>query len=154
MYDDLWTGAKCMYKCEPVVSDGGELIVYAPHITSPSYTHGHVLESIGYHVRDYYLQQPDRFRDVPRAPMAISTYVKGTGTYVNGVERPRIRVLLATGIPRDVCEKANLGYIDPADVDFDEWRGREEQGILFVEHAGETLYLPDESRNKPAASPP
>ena len=32
-YDDMWTGAKGFYKVEPVVADGGEVIVYAPHIT-------------------------------------------------------------------------------------------------------------------------
>ena len=33
MYADLWTAAKGMYKLEPVVADGGELVIYAPHIT-------------------------------------------------------------------------------------------------------------------------
>jgi len=32
MYDDLWVAGKCMYKLEPVVADGGELIIYAPHV--------------------------------------------------------------------------------------------------------------------------
>jgi hypothetical protein len=40
MYDDLWTGGKCMYKIEPVVADGGEVIIYAPHITEISSVHG------------------------------------------------------------------------------------------------------------------
>ena len=26
------SAGKCMYKLEPVVADGGELIIYAPHI--------------------------------------------------------------------------------------------------------------------------
>ena len=33
MYDDIWTGAKGFYKVEPVVADGGQVILYAPHIT-------------------------------------------------------------------------------------------------------------------------
>lgn len=143
MYDDLWTGGKCMYKCEPVVADGGELIIYAPHITSFSYTHGHILEETGYHVRDYYLHQPERFTHIPPAVKAVSTYLKGSGTYENGVEKPRIRVTLATGIPRELCEKAGVGYLDPATIDFNDWRNREDEGIFFVEKAGETLYLLD-----------
>src|SRR5205823_11569733 len=55
MYDDLWVGGKCMYKLEPVVADGGELIIYAPHITEISVTHGKLIEQIGYHCRDYFL---------------------------------------------------------------------------------------------------
>jgi lactate racemase len=31
MYDDLWTAAKAMYKTEPAIADGGEVIIYAPH---------------------------------------------------------------------------------------------------------------------------
>ena len=46
MYDDIWTAGKCMYKLEPVVADGGTLIIYAPHITEVSYTHGRVLDEI------------------------------------------------------------------------------------------------------------
>jgi nickel-dependent lactate racemase len=140
MYDDLWTAGKCMYKLEPVVSDGGELIIYAPHITEVSYTHGKILDEIGYHVRDYFLKQWERFRHVPGGVMAHSTHVKGIGTYEDGVERPRINVVLATGIPEERCRRINLGYRDPATIRFEEWQGREHEGILFVPKAGEILY--------------
>ena len=148
MYEDMWTGGKCMYKCEPVVADRGEIIIYAPHVSSFSVTHGHILQKIGYHVRDYYLKQMGRFAGIPRVAMAISTYVKGSGTYENGVEKPRIRVSLATAIPREACERAGLGYVDPTTIDADQWRDREDEGILFVEKAGETLYLPQEDAPK------
>ena len=46
MYDEIWTGAKGMYKMEPVVADGGELIIYAPHITEVSYTHGRIIDEM------------------------------------------------------------------------------------------------------------
>ena len=32
-YEEIWTAAKGMYKLEPIVADGGEVIIYAPHIT-------------------------------------------------------------------------------------------------------------------------
>ena len=44
MYDDIWTGAKGMYKLEPAIADGGEVVIYAPHITEVSYVHGHYLD--------------------------------------------------------------------------------------------------------------
>ena len=40
MYDDLWTAAKGMYKMEPAVADGGEVVIYAPHVTEVSHMHG------------------------------------------------------------------------------------------------------------------
>ncbi len=140
MYDDLWTAAKGMYKLEPVIADGGEVIIYAPHITEISYTHGRIIDEVGYHVRDYFVKQWDRFKDKPWGVLAHSTHLRGAGTYENGIERPRIQVTLATGIPRERCEKVNLGYLDPATVNIDEWAGRESDGLLLVPHAGETLY--------------
>ena len=142
LYDDLWTAAKGMYKTEPAVADGGEVVIYAPHVDEVSYTHGKVLDEIGYHCRDYFLKQWDRFKGYPWGVLAHSTHVKGLGTYDadTGVENPRIRVTLATGIPRERCERINLGYLDPAAVNAGEWEGREPAGILVVPHAGEMLF--------------
>ncbi|MFP4029645.1 MAG: lactate racemase domain-containing protein [Candidatus Brocadiia bacterium] len=140
MYDDIWTAGKCMYKLEPVLADGAELIIYAPHIDEISYTHGKVLDRIGYHVRDYFLKRMDQFRDVPRAVMAHSTHVKGIGRFEDGVEKPRVNVVLATRIPPERCEKVNLGYMDPDTIDPEEFRGRENEGILCVPDAGESLF--------------
>jgi len=140
MYDDLWTGAKAMFKIEPVVADGGELIIYAPHISEVSYTHGSLIDQIGYHTRDYFLEQMDRFRDIPKCVLAHSTLLKGLGTFEGGVERTRVKVTLATGISKERCQRINLGYLDPTEIDPSEWENREDEGILLVREAGESLY--------------
>jgi nickel-dependent lactate racemase len=140
MYDDLWTGGKCMYKLEPVVADGGELIIYAPHIKEVSVTHGDIIEKIGYHTRDYFVNQMEKFKDIPGGVMAHSTHVKGIGSFDNGVEKPRVNVVLATSIPEDLCRKINLGYKDPNSINIDEWKNRESEGFLYVPKAGEWLY--------------
>src|SRR5262249_24978175 len=123
MYDDIWTAAKGMYKLEPAIADGGEVIVYAPHVDEISYTHGHLIDEVGYHVRDYFLKQWDRFKDYPGGVLAHSTHLRGIGTYdaASGIERPRIEVTLATGISEERCRRVNLGFIDPAIVNLDEW---------------------------------
>ncbi|HEX5175613.1 MAG TPA: lactate racemase domain-containing protein, partial [Chthoniobacteraceae bacterium] len=140
MYDELWVGGKCMYKLEPVVADGGELIIYAPHIREISLTHGDVIRRIGYHCRDYFLKQWDQFKDLPWGTIAHSTHVRGIGTFENGIERCRIQVTLATGIPRELCEEVNLGYRDPATIRPEDFANREEEGVLLVPKAGEMLY--------------
>jgi nickel-dependent lactate racemase len=140
MYDDLWTAGKCMYKLEPVVADGGELIIYAPHVTEISYTHGAIIDQVGYHCRDYFAGQWDQFKQYPWGVLAHATHVKGAGVYEGGVERPRINVVLATGIPEERCRRVNLGYRDPRSIDPKQWMGREAEGFLCVEKAGETLY--------------
>lgn len=140
MYDDMWVGGKCMYKLEPVVADGGDLIVYAPHITQISEVHGALIQKLGYHTRDYFLKQWDRFQDESWGVVAHSTHVRGVGTYEDGVEHDRILVTLATQIPEDVCRSINLGYRDPASIRVEDYAGREDEGILYVPEAGEMLY--------------
>ena len=140
MYDELWVAGKCMYKMEPVVADGGELIIYAPHMHEISVTHGKLIEQVGYHVRDYFTKQWDKFKDVPWGVLAHSTHVRGGGTYEDGVEKPRVRVTLASGIPREVCERINLGYRDPATIDIESFANREHEGVLLVRKSGEYLY--------------
>lgn len=139
-YDDLWTAAKAMYKTEPVVENGGEIIIYAPHLTDISVTHGQLIEQIGYHVRDYFLKQWETFSSFPWTVLAHSTHVKGAGSFEHGLEQPRIQVTLATGIPEEVCRRINLGYRDYRSLEPADWAGREDEGLLLVENAGEHLY--------------
>ena len=140
MYDELWVAGKCMYKLEPVVADGGELIIYAPHMKEISATHGAHIEHVGYHVRDYFTKQWDQFKHLPWGVLAHSTHVRGTGTFENGIERPRVQVTVASQIPREVCERINLGYRDPASIDVESFADREDEGVLLVRKAGEHLY--------------
>jgi len=140
MYDDVWVAGKCMYKLEPVVADGGELIIYAPHLNAISHTHGKLIEQVGYHVRDYFTKQWDRFKDMPWGVLAHSTHVRGGGTFESGVENPRVQVTLASQIPPEVCQRINLGYRDPATIDVESFANREAEGVLLVRKAGEYLY--------------
>lgn len=140
MYWELWTAGKCTYKLEPVVADGGQVIIYAPNLSEISVTHGELIRQVGYHTRDYFLHQWNRFKDVPRAILAHSSHVKGIGTFVNGVEHPRMEVTLATALPEALCREINLGYLDPRAIDPTEYEKREDEGILVVPNAGEMLF--------------
>lgn len=137
-YDDMWTGAKGFYKVEPIVADDGQVVIHAPHITEIAPTHP-VVSQIGYHCRDYFIAQWDRFSDLPWGDIAHSTHLRGAGTYdeVNG-ERCRVTVTLATGIPESVVRSVGLDYLDPAAVDVAEWQT--DPGTLVVPDAGEDLY--------------
>ncbi|MQA33750.1 lactate racemase domain-containing protein [Modestobacter roseus] len=137
-YDDMWTAAKGFYKVEPVVADGGEVVIYAPHITEISAMHPEINE-IGYHCRDYFVAQWDRFSHLHWGVLAHSTHLRGAGTYdsVHG-EQCRLRVTLATGIPEEIVRGANLDYLDPAEVDLA--AAAADPGMLFVPEAGEVLF--------------
>jgi len=140
MYGEIWTAGKAMYKLEPVLADGGELILYAPHVREISATHGRAIRQVGYHCRDYFLKQWDRFKDHPWGVLAHSVHVHGLGTWERGVETRRARVTLATGISPEVCREINLGYRDPASIQVEKFANREDEGVLVVPRAGEILY--------------
>ncbi|MEU7906556.1 lactate racemase domain-containing protein [Actinoplanes sp. NPDC049118] len=137
-YDDMWTGAKGFYKVEPIVADGGQVILYAPHITRISAMHPEI-ERIGYHCRDYFLKQWDRFAGFHWGVLAHSTHLRGAGTWDPGDgERGRVTVTLATGIPEKVVRGANLDYLDPRAVDLDAYAADPE--TFTVPQAGEVLF--------------
>jgi nickel-dependent lactate racemase len=140
MYDELWTAAKAMYKLEPVVATGGEVIIYAPHLEEISFVHGKYIQEIGYHVLDYFLDQWDQFKNIPLGVLAHSTHVRGSGSFEKGRESPNVKVTLSSRIPAEICEQISLGYKNPAEIDVNKWKNREDEGILFVPKAGEMLY--------------
>ena len=139
-YSELWVAGKVMYKLEPVVADKGRVIIYGPHITRVSDVWGQMIERIGYHTRDYFLGRLDQFSDIPLGVLAHSTHVRGLGSYENGLEKPRIEVILATSIPEETCRRINLGYLDPTAINLEDYKNREEEGVLFVDQAGEILH--------------
>jgi nickel-dependent lactate racemase len=140
MYSDLWVGGKGMYKTDPIVKDGGEVILFAPHIHEISKTHGEFLLKIGYHIRDYFLSRWDHYSQYPWGILAHSTHVKGRGIYENGLELPRIQVTVASSIPADIIKQVNLNYQDPEKINAQEWMNKQGEDILVVPHAGEILY--------------
>jgi len=141
MYDEMWTAGKCMYKLESVVADGGELIIYAPELDHLSDVYGDDLTRIGYHCVNYFTKQWDKFKDEQGGVLAHSCNVRGIGEFEDGVEHPRITVTFATAMSEEYCKSINVGYRDPSSIDHDEFKDREDEGILYVEKAGEMLYL-------------
>lgn len=140
MYDELWTAAKAMYKLEPAVEPGGEVIIYAPHLDVVSHVHGKYIYEVGYHTLGYLLKDWERYKHIPLGVLAHSTHVRGSGIMENGVEKPNIRVTLASKIPPEECARLNLGYLDPAEIDIHDFEGRLDKGVLIVPRAGEMLY--------------
>jgi nickel-dependent lactate racemase len=137
-YQDMWTGAKGFYKVEPVVADGGQVVLYAPHISEIASTHP-AIEEVGYHCRDYFVKQWDRFKHLHWGDLAHSTHLRGAGTYdhISG-EHDRVTVTLATGIGAGRTRAVNLDYLDPGEVDPAAWAA--ERDTLVVPDAGEELY--------------
>jgi len=140
-YDELWVGGKASYKLGGIIEDAGELIIYAPHLTKISETHGALIEKYGYapleSVRDMLgVSQELRENLCIAAHLAHVSYagrVDETGKIV-----PRYQITMATGLDQATCERVNLGYLDYRSVDL---RGlRSQPDTLVVEDAGRDLY--------------
>ncbi len=140
MYDELWTAAKAMYKLEPAIALGGELIIYAPHLDVISHVHGKYIYEIGYHTLPYFLNDWERYRHIPLGVLAHSTHVRGSGVMDAGIEKPNVNVTLASRVPPADCTRLNLGYQNPDDINIEAWKDREDEGVLYVPRAGEILY--------------
>lgn len=137
-YEDIWTAAKGFYKLEPVVADGGEVILYAPHVTEISVVHTEIYD-IGYHCRDYFVGQWERFAGVHWGVLAHSTHLRGAGTWTaTDGEHCRVDVTLCTGIPEEKVRRANLGYLSPSDFDLAAYEA--DPDTMVVPNAGETLF--------------
>lgn len=139
-YDELWVGGKASYKLGAIVEEGGELIIYAPHLTRISATHGALIEKYGYapleQVRDM-VSGSDELRAnlCVAAHLAHVSYASGRG---GGA--PRYRITLATALPQDVCARVNLGFLDWRAFRRDRYES--DPDTLVVEEAGRDLYLP------------
>jgi len=140
MYDELWTAGKAMYKMEPAVAMGGEVVIYAPHLDVVSFVHGKFIYEVGYHILPYFLNDWKRFKHYPLGILAHSTHVRGSGMMESGIEKANVRVTLASKIPAADCARLNLGYLNPAKIDVAAWQDHEDEGILYVPRAGEILY--------------
>ena len=138
-YQDIWTAAKGMYKVEPAIADGGEVIIYAPHVKDFAVSHPE-LEQIGYHCMPFFTEQWDKYGHFPGGLLAHSTHLRGQGTYSEAEgEHCRITVTLATGISEERCRAMNLNYLDPASVDIEAFP-KDDADYLFIPHAGEMLF--------------
>jgi len=140
-YDELWVGGKASYKLGAIVEDGGELIIFAPHLTKLSETHGALIEKYGYAplevVRDM-LGASQELREnlciaAHLAHVAYAGRVDAGGNVV-----PRYRITMATGIDEETCTRVNLGYVDHRR--FDPAAFASDADTLIVKDAGRDLY--------------
>lgn len=141
-YDEMWVGGKASYKLGGIIEDGGELVIYAPHLKGISTTHGALIEKYGYapieQVREM-VEGSDELRAnlCVAAHLAHVSYAGRIGA--DGRFEPRYRITLASGIPEDVCRRVKLGFAECGSIDVG--AARLDPDTLVVEHAGRDLYL-------------
>lgn len=143
-YDEMWVGGKASYKLGAIVEDAGELLIYAPHLTQLSETHGGLIEKYGYAPLEVVRDMIGASKELQEnlciaAHLAHVSYASRkdeTGKVV-----PRYKITMATGLSEETCRRVNLGYLDPHEFNLDSFRN--DPDTLIVENAGRDLFKVD-----------
>jgi nickel-dependent lactate racemase len=141
-YDELWVGGKASYKLGGIIDQGGELIIYAPHLHSISETHGMLIEKYGYAPLDRVREMVALSTEL-QANLAVAAHLAHV-SYAgqrdeNGRVVPRFQITMASALDEATCARVNLGFMDHRQFrrqDYDS-----DPGTLVVERAGRDLYL-------------
>ena len=143
-YDELWVGGKASYKLGAIIEDGGELIIFAPHLTKLSETHGRLIEKYGYapleSVRDM-LGASQELRENLCIAAHLAHVAYAGRLDEEGRMIPRYRITMATGIDEATCKRVNLGFLDYRTFDYESLGG--DPDTLIVKDAGRDLYKPE-----------
>jgi len=142
-YDEMWVAGKASYKLGAIIEEGGELVIYAPHLKGISTTHGRLIEKYGYAPLEQVREMVDG-SDELSANLCVAAHlahVSYGSRLADGKIAPRYAITLASAIPADVCARVKLGYAPLASIDVD--AARRDPDTLVVENAGRDLYLVD-----------
>jgi hypothetical protein len=138
----MWVGGKASYKLGGIIEEGGELIIYAPHLNQISATHGKLIEKYGYAPLEQVREMVEGSEEL-RANLAVAAHlahVSYSGSRnAEGRVVPRFRIVLASAVPEESCRRVNLGYMDPRT--FHRANYENDPDTKIVEDAGRDLYL-------------
>lgn len=142
-YEDLWVGGKASYRLGGVVEDGGELLIYAPQLTSVSETHGRDIIRFGGYaplekVKDLVATSAE-LRDNLCVAAHLSQVAFAGRRDENGDLTTRYNITLASALDAETCGKLNLSFMDVADFQISNYE--KDHDTLIVERAGRDLYL-------------
>jgi len=141
-YDDLWVGGKASYRLGPVIEEDGALIIYAPHLTMISETHGALIKRYGYapleKIRELVAQSAELQQNLCVAAHLAHVSFAGRRLADDTIV-PRYSITLASAVDADTCRRVNLRYMDPRTFRRENYEG--DPDTLIVEQAGRDLYL-------------
>jgi nickel-dependent lactate racemase len=140
-YDELWVGGKASYKLGAIIEEGGELIIYAPHLSRLSETHGALIEKYGYAPLESVRDMLGVSREL-RENLCIAAHLAHVA-YAGRLDDegrvvPRYKITMASGLDEETCRRVNLGYLDHRTFDAETLRS--DPDTLIVKDAGRDLY--------------
>lgn len=147
-YDEMWVGGKASYRLGAVIVEGGELIIYAPHLRHLSETHGHLIEKYGYAPIEVVSEMVSQSAEL-MANLCVAAHLAHVSYAGRRDERgrivPRYQITLASQIDEETCRRVNLGYMDYRAFRRENYEN--DPDTLIVERAGRDLYLVEPLRS-------
>jgi len=141
-YDELWVGGKASYKLGAIIEEGGELIIYAPHLRSISETHGRLIEKYGYAPLDRVREMVALSTEL-QSNLAVAAHLAHVSYAGQRDEQgrvvPRYRITMASALDEETCRRVHLGFMDYRKFRREEYE--HDPDTLVVERAGRDLYL-------------
>ncbi|MDQ6786724.1 MAG: lactate racemase domain-containing protein [Acidobacteriota bacterium] len=139
-YEELWVGGKASYKLGGVIEEGGELIIYAPHLRCVSETHGALIERFGYapleKIKALLVESGEL--QINLCVAAHLAHVAFAGKNADKFSA-RFQITLASQIDAETCRRLNLNYSDYRNFRLEIYEN--DSDTLVVERAGCDLYL-------------
>lgn len=141
-YDELWVGGKASYKLGGIIEEGGELIIYAPHLRAISETHGLLIEKYGYAPIDRVREMVALSTEL-RSNLAVAAHLAHV-SYAGSRDEtgkviPRYSITMASALDEATCRRVNLGFMDHREFRRENYA--QDPDTLVVERAGRDLYL-------------
>src|SRR3989441_5136570 len=147
-YDELWVGGKASYKLGAIIEEGGELIIYAPHLRSISETHGRLIEKYGYapldRVREMVALSTELQNNLAVAAHLAHVSYAGQRDEAGRVI-PRYQITMASALDEATCRRVNLGFMDHRAFRRENYEN--DPDTFLVERAGRDLYLVEPQEN-------
>src|SRR5438094_5762301 len=141
-YDELWVGGKASYKLGGIIEEGGELIIYAPHLRSISETHGLLIEKYGYAPLDRVREMVALSTEL-QANLAVAAHLAHVSYAGKRDEQgrvvPRYQITMASALDEATCQRVHLGFMDHRLFRREDYES--DPDTLVVERAGRDLYL-------------
>jgi len=141
-YDELWVGGKASYKLGGIIEEGGELIIYAPHLRSISETHGRLIEKYGYAPLDRVREMVALSTEL-RDNLAVAAHLAHVSYAGQRDEMgriiPRYQITMASALDEATCRRVHLGFMDHRLFRREDYEN--DPDTLVVERAGRDLYL-------------
>jgi nickel-dependent lactate racemase len=142
-YEELWLGGKASYRLGAVIEEGGELVIFAPHLYCISDTHGESIERFGGYAPLEKVKELVAVSGELQANLCVAAHLAHVAyagrTDETGDIVLRYRITLASAVDEETCRRVNLGYLDPGLFSLSDYKG--DPDTLIVERAGRDLYL-------------